>query len=195
MHPALNFAVRMDERPTDDGSVVQRYDNGVFHITLESGPSRILLATSEGQASGFLEAIRSGIITQFGFLSETSLYTKDNDVRVEYGDNPILPDPRRGWVRMVYRISSRYGYELDRGHIKDFLATVGIGLTSQVFEGYARRLIGGVARGRELDAVGQHLHPPGAGPHRLGDRLGQPQPYKALFGVYYYRGDALFLDK
>jgi uncharacterized protein (DUF697 family) len=50
-------------------------------------------------------------------------------------------------MRMVYRIGSRYGYELDRGHIKDFLATVGIGLTSQVFEGFARRLIGGLARG------------------------------------------------
>jgi uncharacterized protein (DUF697 family)/tellurite resistance protein len=50
-------------------------------------------------------------------------------------------------IRMVYRIGSRYGYELDRGHIKDFLATVGIGLTSQVFEGFTRRLVGGFARG------------------------------------------------
>ncbi len=50
-------------------------------------------------------------------------------------------------MRMVYRIGSRYGYELDRGHIKDFLATVGIGLTSQVFERFTRRLIGGFARG------------------------------------------------
>src|SRR5947208_163725 len=50
-------------------------------------------------------------------------------------------------MRMVYRIGSRYGYELDRGHIKDFLATVGVGLTSQVFEGFTRRLIGGFTRG------------------------------------------------
>ena len=50
-------------------------------------------------------------------------------------------------IRMVYRIGSHYGYELDRGHIKDFLATVGIGLTSQVFEGFTRRLVGGFARG------------------------------------------------
>ncbi len=89
-----------------DGSpfVAQRFDNGVFHITLESGDSRVLLATSAGEASGFLEAIRSGIVTQFGFLTETSLYTRDNDVAVEYGDDPILPDPRKGWVDMVYRI-------------------------------------------------------------------------------------------
>jgi len=49
-------------------------------------------------------------------------------------------------MRMVYRIGSRYGYELDRGHIKDFLATVGVGLTSQVFEGFTRQLIGGFTR-------------------------------------------------
>ena len=48
-------------------------------------------------------------------------------------------------MRMVYRIGKTYGYELDRGHIKDFLATVGVGLTSQVFEGFTRQLIGGLA--------------------------------------------------
>src|SRR5260370_14344088 len=50
-------------------------------------------------------------------------------------------------MRMVYQIGKRQGYELDRGHIKDFLATMGIGLTSQVFEGFTRRLVGGLARG------------------------------------------------
>jgi uncharacterized protein (DUF697 family)/tellurite resistance protein len=49
-------------------------------------------------------------------------------------------------MRMVYRIGKLYGFELDRGHIKDFLATVGIGLTSQVFEGFTSRLIGGLTR-------------------------------------------------
>jgi len=49
-------------------------------------------------------------------------------------------------MRMVYRIGSHYGFQLDRGHIKDFLATVGVGLTSQVFEGFTRRLIGGFTR-------------------------------------------------
>lgn len=49
-------------------------------------------------------------------------------------------------MRLVYRVGHAYGYELDRGHIKDFLATVGVGLTSQVFEGFTRQLIGGFAR-------------------------------------------------
>ncbi len=49
-------------------------------------------------------------------------------------------------MRMVYQVGKRYGFELDRGHITDFLGTVGIGLTSQVFEGFTRRLIGGLTR-------------------------------------------------
>jgi len=49
-------------------------------------------------------------------------------------------------IRLVYQVGKRYGYELDHGHIKDFLATLGVGLSSQVVEGYARRLIGGLTR-------------------------------------------------
>ena len=49
-------------------------------------------------------------------------------------------------MRLIYRIGHAYGYELDRGHIKDFLATVGVGLTSQVLEGFTRQLVGGFSR-------------------------------------------------
>ncbi len=57
-------------------------------------------------------------------------------------------------MRMVYQIGKRYGFELDRGHVTDFLATVGIGLTSQVLEGFTRRVIGGLARGLAGGLVG-----------------------------------------
>lgn len=50
-------------------------------------------------------------------------------------------------MRLVYKIGHAYGYELDRGHIKDFLATVGVGLASQVFEGYAERVVGRLTGG------------------------------------------------
>ena len=49
-------------------------------------------------------------------------------------------------MKMVYGIGKRYGYSLDTGHIKDFLATLGIGVTGQIVESFARRLIGGAAR-------------------------------------------------
>ena len=47
-------------------------------------------------------------------------------------------------MKMVYEIGKRYGYTLDRGHIKDFLATAGVGITSQVVEGFASRIVGGL---------------------------------------------------
>lgn len=49
-------------------------------------------------------------------------------------------------MKMVYRIGARYGFPLDRGHVKEFLATVGVGLGSQVLEGYARNLLGGLLK-------------------------------------------------
>ena len=49
-------------------------------------------------------------------------------------------------TKMVYRIGKYFNYDLDSGHIKEFIATVGLGFTSQVLEGYARKLIGGFAK-------------------------------------------------
>ena len=47
-------------------------------------------------------------------------------------------------MRMVYRVGKAHGYELDRGHIKDLLATLGVGLTGQYLEEIGRKLIGGL---------------------------------------------------
>lgn len=47
-------------------------------------------------------------------------------------------------MKLVYRIGQAYGYDLDRGHIKDFLATVGVGMTSQFLEQAGRKLLGGL---------------------------------------------------
>lgn len=47
-------------------------------------------------------------------------------------------------LKMVYRIGRSHGVELDTAQIKELAATAGLGLTSQVLEGYARRLLKGV---------------------------------------------------
>ena len=46
-------------------------------------------------------------------------------------------------VRLVYQIGKAYGYELDQGHIKEFVATLGVGLTGQYLEQFGRKLLGG----------------------------------------------------
>ena len=43
-------------------------------------------------------------------------------------------------TQMVYRIGSQRGYSLDRKSIFEFMATAGLGVVSQVFEGFVRKL-------------------------------------------------------
>ncbi|MBU3665482.1 MAG: DUF533 domain-containing protein [Chthoniobacterales bacterium] len=47
-------------------------------------------------------------------------------------------------MKMVYRIGRAHGVELDAARIKELAAAAGLGLTSQVLEGYARRLLKGL---------------------------------------------------
>ena len=49
-------------------------------------------------------------------------------------------------MKMVYRIGKAHGFDLDRGHVKDFLATAGVGLTSQYVEQMGAKLIGGLLK-------------------------------------------------
>ncbi|WP_092937309.1 YcjF family protein [Paracidovorax wautersii] len=57
-------------------------------------------------------------------------------------------------TRLVYRIGKLHGYELDKGHIADFLATVGVGLTSQYVEQFGRKLVGGLL-GKVMGGLGR----------------------------------------
>jgi len=47
-------------------------------------------------------------------------------------------------MKLVHRVGLAYGYPLDSGHVKDFLATAGVGLTSQYLEQAGRKLLGGL---------------------------------------------------
>lgn len=63
-------------------------------------------------------------------------------------------------MKMVYRVGKRYGYELGRNHVTELLGAAGVGLTSQVVEGFARKLLGGLL-GKVAGGVGR----------RAGDQL------------------------
>lgn len=47
-------------------------------------------------------------------------------------------------IKMVYEIGKTHGYQLDKGHITEFLTTAGVGMTSQYLEQFGRKLIGGL---------------------------------------------------
>jgi len=55
-------------------------------------------------------------------------------------------------MKMVYEVGRSHGYQLDRGHVKDLLATLGVGLASQYVEQIGRKIVGGV-----LGAIGGGL--------------------------------------
>lgn len=47
-------------------------------------------------------------------------------------------------MKLVYRIGQAHGHELDKGHIKEFIAAAGVGMTSQYLEQFGRKLLGGL---------------------------------------------------
>ena len=96
-------------------------------------------------------------------ISETELDKSILNYSILNGALELLP---QSWasmaiiplqIKMVYRIGKAYGNELDKGHIKEFLATVGVGLTSQYLEQIGRKLLGGLlgkAAGRMVGSLG-----------------------------------------
>ena len=61
-------------------------------------------------------------------------------------------------VKMVYGIGKAHGVELDQGHVKEFIAAVGVGLTSQYLEQFGRKLLGGLlgkVAGRAIGNLGR----------------------------------------
>ncbi len=60
-------------------------------------------------------------------------------------------------IKMVYGIGKTHGVALDQGHIKEFIAAAGVGLTSQYLEQFGRKLLGGLlgkAAGKTFGNIG-----------------------------------------
>ena len=60
-------------------------------------------------------------------------------------------------IKMVYGIGKAHGVDLDQGHIKEFIAAAGVGLTSQYLEQFGRKLLGGLlgkAAGKTFGKLG-----------------------------------------
>jgi uncharacterized protein (DUF697 family)/tellurite resistance protein len=60
-------------------------------------------------------------------------------------------------IKMVYAIGKAHGVALDQGHIREFIAAAGVGLTSQYLEQFGRKLLGGLlgkAAGKAFGSLG-----------------------------------------
>ncbi len=90
-----------------DGSpfLAQRYDNGVFHITVQDNECRIIVAQANGHPDGKHAHSGNVAYAKMTFLSDPRFYDCPTDIRIEHGAAaPILPDPRDRWVDMLYRV-------------------------------------------------------------------------------------------
>ncbi len=61
-------------------------------------------------------------------------------------------------IKMVYGIGQAHGVALDQGHIKEFIAAAGVGLTSQYLEQFGRKLLGGLlgkVAGKTVGKIGR----------------------------------------
>lgn len=65
-------------------------------------------------------------------------------------------------VRLVYAVGKAHGVALDQGHIREFIATVGVGMASQYLEQFGRKLLGGLL-GSVAGGLGRTVGRAGAG--------------------------------
>ena len=121
---------------------------------LALGPADTAAAMSlTANAEALAAAPLAGISSFEPALLASTLSTAEQDkVILNYailnGALELLPDSLASMaiiplqMKMVYRIGKSYGFELDRGHIKDFLATAGVGMASQYVEQIGVKLVG-----------------------------------------------------
>jgi uncharacterized protein (DUF697 family) len=144
---------------SDESEAIEQEAEQIVELTEAAAP-QAPTATTDGEASALAEAGAVPVAS----IDEAELDQRILNYSILNGALELLP---QSWasmaiiplqIKMVYRIGKDYGYELDRGHIKDFLATLGVGMTSQYIEQFGRKLIGGLFRkaaGRSMGRLGR----------------------------------------
>jgi len=127
-------------------------------LELEAGPAQAYAAAADEIATAPLGPTAAGAVVAAVPADIAALDKTILNYSILNGALELLPQSLATMaiiplqMKMVYRIGRAHGYELDRGHIKDLLATLGVGLTSQYVEEVGRKLLGGL-----LKAVGGGL--------------------------------------
>lgn len=91
-----------------DGSpmLAQRFDNGIFHITVQDNDVRYVIASAEGDSDAIVSARQHLSKSKPTDAHITSPERSLGNARIEVNPEPnaMLPNPRKGWVDMVYRL-------------------------------------------------------------------------------------------
>jgi len=109
-------------------------------------------ATSAAAAAAGPQAA-SGAVTGRPTLSEAEMDKVILNASITNAALELLPESIASMaiiplqLRLVYRIGQSYGYPMDMSNAKDFVATLGVGLTGQYLEQFGRKLLGGLLGG------------------------------------------------
>jgi uncharacterized protein (DUF697 family)/tellurite resistance protein len=128
-------------------------------------PAMIMVAAeADAMATAPLAATEAVAVAGPARISDAELDRSILNASILNGALELLPQSMASLaiiplqMKLVYRIGQAHGFELDRGHIKDLLATLGVGLTGQYLEGIGRKLLGGIlgkAAGGMVGSIGR----------------------------------------
>ena len=104
-------------------------------IELEVDPFVATASTTSGPASGNGKTELDQSILNYALLNGALELLPQS-----WASMAIIPLQ----IKMIYSIGKAYGVTLDQGHIKEFIAAAGVGLTSQYLEQFGRKLLGGL---------------------------------------------------
>lgn len=111
-------------------------DSEQIHIA-EAEVNPLVLAPVETPASAQSASGNGGLILKYAILTGALELLPETLATMS-----ILPVQ----MKMVYRIGDSHGARWNRSRIQEFLAVAGIGMGSQMLEGFARKMLGGWGR-------------------------------------------------
>jgi uncharacterized protein (DUF697 family) len=118
-----------------------------------SGPASGAAAAESGAAAGAPAGVATGTLTGRASLPDAEMDKMILNASITNAALELLPESIASMaiiplqVRLVYRIGRSHGYPMDMSHAKDFIATLGVGLTGQYLEQFGRKLLGGLLGG------------------------------------------------
>jgi uncharacterized protein (DUF697 family)/uncharacterized tellurite resistance protein B-like protein len=110
-------------------------------------------AAGAAAAASAAPRVATGTVTGRSTLSDAELDKTILNASITNAALELLPESLASMaiiplqVRLVYKIGKSYGYPMDMSHAKDFIATLGVGLTGQYLEQFGRKLLGGLLGG------------------------------------------------
>jgi len=125
----------------------------IADAAFEPAPAATAAAGVAAGTAAAAAATVTGTVTGRSSLSDAELDKQILNASITNAALELLPESIASMaiiplqVRLVYKIGKSYGYPMDMSHAKDFIATLGVGLTGQYLEQFGRKLLGGLLGG------------------------------------------------